>query len=128
MVGVALSDPGGVLASPLTIIERRDDDSCVAEVIDIVIQNQVAQIVVGLPYSMNGSIGFQAEKVKDFTEKLRLATDVSMEFRDERLSTVSAKQLMRTANIKKKGRGARYDAMAAALVLQGYLDEGRGSI
>ncbi len=82
-------------------------------------QHQVQQIIVGLPRSMDGSIGKQAEKVKAFTQRLCQHTQVPIEFRDERLSTVSAKRLMRAVNTKK----TRHDAIAAAIILQGYLDE-----
>jgi putative Holliday junction resolvase len=72
---------------------------------------------------MNGSLGMQAEKVKAFTRKLRRHTEVPVEFRDERLSTVSAKRLMQAAKGKKKRQKAHDDAVAAAIILQGYLDE-----
>ena len=120
---MALSDPGGILASPLAIINRRDDRADVEAVIDIVNQQQVKQIIVGLPQSMDGSIGVQAEKVKAFTQKLRAHTEVPVEFRDERLSTVSAKRLMQAVNVRKTKKKVRHDAIAAALILQGYLDE-----
>ncbi len=121
-IGVALSDPLGILASPLTIINRRNDRADIEAIIEIVNQNQVGQIIVGLPLSMDGSIGKQAEKVKTFTRELCTHTEVPVEFRDERLSTVSAKRLMRTV---KKAEKTRDDAIAAALILQSYLDEAR---
>ncbi len=122
-IGVALSDPGGILASPFTIIDREGERQDIEAIISIINQHQVKQIVVGLPRSMNGSVGKQAEKVKVFVQGLSSHTDVSVEFRDERLTTVSAKRLMQAANIKKTKRKARDDAVAAALILQGYLDE-----
>ena len=120
---MALSDPGGVLASPLTIIDRRDERQEIEAIIDIINQQQVNQIVAGLPRSMDGSIGKQAEKVKTFVQRLRSRTEVSVEFRDERLSTVSARRLMRAGRTKKTKRKAKDDAVAAAIILQGYLDE-----
>jgi len=72
---------------------------------------------------MDGSLGKQAEKVKAFTQKLCSRTEVPVDFRDERLTTVSAERLMRAVNIKKTRKKARHDAIAAALILQGYLDE-----
>jgi putative Holliday junction resolvase len=119
-IGVALSDPEGILASPFTIIDRRDDTADIEAINSVVKQHEVEQIIVGLPYSMNGSLGKQAEKVKAFARKLCSHTEVPVEFRDERLSTVSAKRLMQSVNTKKKGRD---DAIAAALILQSYLDE-----
>ncbi len=119
-IGVALSDPLGILASPLTIINCRDGRADIEAIITIVSQNQVGQIIVGLPLSMDGSVGKQAEKVKAFTQELCNHTEVPVEFRDERLSTVEAIRLMQTVSKTKK---TRYDAVAAALILQGYLDE-----
>ncbi len=120
---MALSDSGGVLASPFTIIERVDESEALQALIDIINQHQVKQIVAGLPRSMNGSIGQQAEKVKAFVEKLCRQTEVPVEFRDERLTTVLAQRLRREASTKKTKAKARDDAVAAALILQGYLDE-----
>jgi putative Holliday junction resolvase len=125
---VALSDPQGILASPFTIINRSDETEDVEAITNIINQHQVQQVIVGLPLSMDGSLGKQAEKVKAFTQKLCNFTEVNIEFRDERLSTVSAKRLMQGVNTKKSKKKTRHDAIAAALILQGYLDEGISSI
>ncbi len=119
-IGVAMSDPQGILASPLTIIDRTDEQSGIAAILAIIDQNQVGVIVVGLPISMNGNIGPQAEKVQGFAQELSKHTKLPVEFRDERLTTVSAQRLIR---MTRKNRKVRDDAMAAALILQGYLDE-----
>jgi putative Holliday junction resolvase len=119
-IGVAMSDPQGILASPLTIIDRTDEQSAVNAILSIIEQNQVGVVVAGLPISMNGSIGSQAKKVQDFVRELSKHTEVPIEFRDERLTTVSAQKLMK---MTRKGSRARDDAMAAALILQAYLDE-----
>jgi len=122
-IGVALSDPQGILASPFTIIHCRDETADIEAIINIIRQNQVKQIIVGLPRSMNGSLGKQAEKVEAFTQKLRKHTEVPVELRDERLSTVSARRLMQATTSKKKQQKAQDDAIAAAIILQSYLDE-----
>ena len=88
-------------------------------VIDIINQQQVGHIVIGLPRLMDGSLGKQAMKVQAFAERLRNHTETPVEFRDERLTTVSAKRLMQATNTRK----AEDDAIAAAFILQGYLDE-----
>lgn len=119
-IGVAMSDPQGILASPLTIINRTDELSDIDAILAIVDQNQVEVVVVGLPLSMNGSIGPQAEKVQDFARQLSRHTKMPIEFRDERLTTVTARRLMKMTG---KDRKSRDDAMAAALILQSYLDE-----
>ncbi len=122
---MALCDAEGILASPLTIINREDETADIKAIIDIINRYEVKQVIVGLPRSMDGSLGMQAEKVKDFTQKLCGYIEVPLEFRDERLSTVSAKRLMREASTKKTKKKTRDDAIAAALILQGYLDETR---
>jgi putative Holliday junction resolvase len=120
-IGVAISDPQGILASPLTIINRTDTRADIEAVVDIIRQNQVGRVIAGLPLSMDGSMSQQAEKVKALVDELCRNTEVPVEFRDERLSTVSAKRLIR--GVRKTSRETRYDAVAAALILQGYLDE-----
>ena len=94
-------------------------------IITVISQHQVEQVIVGLPWSLDGSLGKQAEKVKAFTQKLCQRTEVTVEFRDERLSTVSAKRLMQAVNTKKTRGKVGDDAIAAAIILQGYLDEKR---
>ena len=121
-IGVALSDPMGILASPLTIVSRRDDEKDIETVLNIARQHQVGQIVAGLPRSMDGSLGKQAEKVREFTQKLADASQIPVALQDERLTTVAAKRLLHTA---KPGKKVRDDAAAAALILQSYLDKER---
>jgi len=122
-IGVALSDPGGVLASPLTIIERTDDSQALEAIADIITKQDVGQVVVGLPLSLDGTLSGQAEKVKEFTDKLAEQIKIPLEYRDERLTTVMAQRL-KQASGGKKGRGkVRYDSQAAAVILQSYLDE-----
>jgi putative Holliday junction resolvase len=124
-IGVALSDPGGILASPLTIIERTEDSKAIKAIADIINKEQVEQVVVGLPLSLDGSLSGQAEKVKDFADKLAENIKVPLEYRDERLTTVTAQRLKRASG-GKKGRGkTRDDAEAAAVILQSYLEESR---
>ncbi|MFC1966104.1 Holliday junction resolvase RuvX [Chloroflexota bacterium] len=122
-IGVALSDTLGILASPYNVIERKDEKEAIEAILDIVNQRQVKQIIAGLPRSMDGSLGAQAKKVEAFIQQLRNHTEVPVEFRDERLTTVSAKSLMQAANTKKTKVKARDDAVAAAIILQSYLDE-----
>jgi putative Holliday junction resolvase len=123
-IGVALSDPGGIMASPFTIIERTSEEEDIGAVIDIIERREVGKIIVGLPRTMTGTVGQQAAKVEAFVEQLRRHTQMPIELRDERLSTVSARRLLQSTGRKIKKK-PRYDAAAAAIVLQGYLEEGR---
>lgn len=119
-IGVALSDPDGILASPFTIISRVELVADIQTILDIVSTSQVEHIIVGLPLAMDGSISRQAYKVTAFAEELQNNTDVPVDLRDERLSTVSAKRMMQQV---RKVNKAGHDAIAAAIILQSYLDE-----
>lgn len=125
-IGVALSDPGGILASPLTIVERCEEKRDIEAVVGIASQYQVGLIIVGLPRTLGGSLGEQAEKVQAFARVLAAASDVPLVFRDERLTTVSARRLMRAGGGRKSRKKDRDDAVAAAVLLQGYLEEDTG--
>jgi putative Holliday junction resolvase len=120
-IGVAMSDPELIIASPLTVIARDEDDSAIEALIRLIDQYDVGKVVVGLPYSLDGSIGRQANKVKDFVDKLSQRINTGIDLWDERLSTVAAERLLGEAGNKKAKRSRRDDA-AAAYILQGYLD------
>ena len=122
---MALSDNLGILASPFTIIERRDERQDIAAIIKIIDQNQVGVIIAGLPLAMDGGIGQQAAKVKTFIESLARRTQVPIEFRDESLTTAEARRIMLTSRSKKNRQRSRDDDVAAAVLLQGYLEERR---
>jgi putative Holliday junction resolvase len=111
------------LASPLTIIERTREPDDIEAILKIAREREVERIIIGLPRLMNGDIGPQAKKVQTFTEAIRTQTQIPIEFRDERLTTVTAVRLKGETDRKKKNRKVRYDAMAAAVILQDYLEE-----
>jgi putative holliday junction resolvase len=118
-----LSDPIGILASPLSIIERTTESRDITAITDIIRQYEVTKVIVGLPLSMDGKTGQQAEKVQTFISGLSKIIDLPLEFRDERLSTRTARRLMLESGRKKSDRKKRDDANAAAIILQGYLEE-----
>lgn len=124
-IGVALSDPEGILASPLTRITRTGAEATIEAILQLVRQYEVKRVVAGLPYSMQGGLGQQAKKVLDFLHELRQHLEIPVETWDERLSTVAAERMMREAGIVRKKKKGKIDAAAAALILQGYLDEMR---
>jgi putative Holliday junction resolvase len=121
-IGVALGDPLGILASPLTRIERTDDAAAVKAIADLVGKHQVRVVVAGLPYSMDGNVGQQAVRVQDFLRKLSESLRIPIQTWDERLSTVAVQREMIEAGMRRDTRRERVDAAAAALILQGYLD------
>ena len=121
-IGVALSDPLGILASPLTRIERTDDEAAVKAIADLVGKHEAKAVVAGLPYCMDGSLGPQAVSVQGFLRKLAQSLSVPIQTSDERLSTVAATQGMIEAGASRESRKGKIDAAAAALILQWYLD------
>ena len=120
-----MSDPGEILASPLTVIERTGEADDVEKIVGLINHHQAREVIVGLPLSLRGEVGEQAEKVHIFINHLIQHTDVLVEFRDERMTTVSAKRLMRERSSKKVKKKESDDAFAATLILQSYLDEVR---
>jgi len=122
---VALSDPAGILASPHRILEAAGTGADVAAVLAIVREYEVDIVVVGLPVSLDGKEHGQAVRVREFAAALEQASPVSLVFHDERFSTVTAANLRRESGRRRKGK-EHLDAAAAAVILQGYLDEKRG--
>ena len=121
-IGVALSDPQGLLAGALTIIERRNNAADIQAILDLVEKHGVERIIVGLPLSLDGSIGQQAEKAQAFAKMLGQKVDVPVESWDERLSTVAAERLLIEVGARRAKRKKHRDAIAASFILQGYLD------
>jgi putative holliday junction resolvase len=126
-IGVALSDALGILATPLLVFEHTSDWKDISTILDLVKQYSVECLIVGLPRSLDGSMGLQAAKVRSFTEQLIEKSPVPVQYRDERLTTVTAKSLHEESGRKRPSRAKRieYDAMAAAVILQSFLNETR---
>ncbi|MEW6696395.1 MAG: Holliday junction resolvase RuvX [Bacillota bacterium] len=123
-IGVALSDPLGWTAQGLEVIRRQDIDKDLARLSEIIRQYEVEKILVGLPKNMNATIGPQGEKVLDFIERLKTRIDLPVKTWDERLSTVAAERMLIQADVSRSKRKKVIDKMAAAVILQGYLDAG----
>jgi putative holliday junction resolvase len=121
-IGIAMSDPGQILASPVCTLIRDNDETTIKHIMDIIEKNNVGKIIIGMPYSLRGYLNEQTTKVVNFTEKLKEKTDIPIEFIDERFSTVTAEQMMIQAGKKSDKRKEKRDSAAAALILQEYLD------
>ncbi len=119
-IGVALAE--GLLAIPLTVIDRRVEETDMELIMALVEEYKAERIVVGLPRLMNGDIGTQAEETLTFSGALAEHVDIPVDTWDERLSTVTAERLLIDAGMKRKKRKGKLDAMAAAIILQAYLD------
>ncbi len=121
-IGVAVSDPLKKTAQALTVIERSDMTSTVNELNAIIEDLQIDEIVVGMPYTMRGETGPQAALVKDFVGEIEARLNIPVALWDERLSTVEAERSLTEAGIKSSKRKDIKDKVAAALILQSYLD------
>ena len=124
-IGVALSDPTGMLASPLTTLTRGRGGADVEMVLRLAAENDVAEIVVGMPVSLSGRRGPQAGRVARFVDALRRATGIPVLSADERYSTVQAERSLRESGVEPSRERGRVDAAAAAVILQSYLDSKR---
>jgi putative Holliday junction resolvase len=120
-VGVALSDPGRVIASPLEVIDRRRMD--VAErVADLCGEYDVTTIVVGLPVSLGGTEGPAAERARELGSQVTASIGHDVVYWDERFTTVTAEASLLEAGMRRDRRRERRDMVAAAVILQSYLD------
>ncbi|HWA65983.1 MAG TPA: Holliday junction resolvase RuvX [Mycobacteriales bacterium] len=127
-VGVAASDPDGVLATPLAVL-RRDDrgGSDLGELVRLVAEHDAVEVIVGLPRSMNGQEGRAAKIAREYASVLaERVAPVSVRMVDERLSTVEATRGLQQAGIRAKEARSMVDAAAAVVILQHALDAQRG--
>ncbi len=120
--GVAVSDPLGILASPLTTIQVKSMGDDAAAIARIAKEQEAIRIVVGLPLNKEGGIGSQAEKVLAFVEALRAATPVDVVTIDERFSTAAAHRALHESGVGSKKHRSMIDKAAAQQILQLYLD------
>jgi putative Holliday junction resolvase len=124
-IGVAASDPLGVTAQPITVIERSSLSEDIARIREIATGRGTDRIVVGLPLNMDGSVGPQARRAKRFAGRLERELEIRVELWDERLSTVEAERSLIAAEKRRAARRGLRDAVAAALFLQSYLEARR---
>jgi putative Holliday junction resolvase len=118
--GLAICDPAEIIASPLTVIQGQKE--LPKKIADIVETENVEAIVLGLPLNMDDSTGPQAKLVFKFAEQLKAHLDIPIHFQDERLSSFSAEQKLRQTEFTRKKKKKRLDAIAAAEILQAFLD------
>ena len=121
-IGVAISDPTRTLARSLCVLERRSRQEDFAAIAALVREHGVGLVVVGHPRSLDGTIGPQARRVERYADALAKTLPVPLILWDERLSTFTAGQLMIKAGQSARKRRERIDAVAAAVILQDYLD------
>lgn len=123
--GLAVSDSDGLLATPYSTITAKTPQKDIAAILAIAREEEIGLIVVGMPLSLDGTVGSQARLTLDFCDALRAASHVPVETWDERYSTVEAEVRLHEAGIAPSRNRARLDAAAAAVLLQSYLDAHR---
>ena len=121
-MGIAASDPLGMMAHPLEFIPSEPFDEFLIRLKEILAERETEQIIVGMPRNMDGSIGPQALKVEDFVAVLKKSVTVSVRTWDERLTTVMAEDKLREAGVSVRDAKKKVDVSAAAVMLQDYMD------
>ena len=119
-IGVAISDASGMLARPLMVFKRTSRKADFTRIRTLVVKHSIDAIVVGLPLNMDGTEGEQAAWVRDYSNDLGEKLDISIHLWDERLTTEEAAEIMRAQG--KRPSKDKIDAVAAAVILQSYLD------
>jgi len=121
-IGVALSDPLGITAQPLTVLKSTGTKKDIAAIGELVNQYEVTQVIVGLPYNMDGTESKTTQKVRDFTTKLIGWLNVPVFFVDERLTSKQAERSLIEGNVRRENRKEKIDKVAAAILLKSALE------
>ena len=121
-IGMAISDSGFAIASPVGTIHRSRFGQDAAELLRLVDEREVGGLVIGLPVNMDGTEGPRCQSVRQFAVNLAALRDLPMAFWDERLSTRAVERAMVAADLSRRKRAKRVDTAAAAYILQGALD------
>ena len=120
--GIAVCDKMQILASPVCVITEKDKEKLVEKIKEIAIGRKVEQFCVGVPQNMDGSYGFRSEACREFGELLSEKTGIPVAFQNERLTTVSAHNILNTVDVRGKKRMAVVDAVSAVLILEDYMN------
>lgn len=121
-IGIAISDELGHTAQGLTSLDRASKEADIRKMKEIIEDYSVEKVVVGIPLRMDGTEGIQAQKVRDFASKLQATIHQPIVFWDERLTTVTARRALISGEVRRAARKRIIDKVAAALILQSYLD------
>lgn len=121
-IGVALSDPLGLIAQGLTTIIRTDISEDIDKVIEIARDKNVQLIVVGKPINMNNSEGKSVQRVMNLANRIKDKSGIDLVYQDERLSTVAAEAVLIDSKVRRENRKKFIDKIAATYILQAYLD------
>lgn len=121
-MGIAVSDPGGMIATPLEYIPATPFTEFLDRLKELIREKEVELILVGMPRNMDGSYGPAAAKVKEFVAVLKEAITIPIQTWDERLTSAQANRFLVQADVRREKRKEKVDRAAAAILLQSYLD------
>ncbi len=124
-IGLAVSDGLGMVASPLQTLKRKKFSLDIVKLQEIITEYQVEQIVLGLPVNMDGTEGPRCQSTRAFADNLAKHLSLPIHFWDERLSTAAVERVMLDADLSRAKRADHVDKLAAAYILQGFLDSKR---
>lgn len=121
-IGLALSDAGRSIATPLETIKRKKFKIDAVRLLELCAEHEIAGLVIGLPLNMDGSEGPRCQATRAFARNLAAITDIPLTFWDERLSTAAVTRTLLEADTSRAKRAEVVDKMAAAYILQGFLN------
>lgn len=121
-IGLAVSDAGGLVASPLRTIARQGGDHDIAAVRQAREETGAQALVLGLPLALDGSEGVSARRARRLGRALHAALDCAVHYQDERFSTVAAERVLKASKLSRQKRKAVVDRVAAVVILQNWLD------
>ena len=125
-IGVAVSDPMGIIANPLETYTRKGDVRRDAQyIVDLAKSKEVSLFVSGLPLGLNGNENDQTKKTREFIDVLVSLTDIPVKYLDERFTTLSAERTLIQGNVRREDHKKVIDKVAATIILQNYLDSKR---
>jgi len=125
-IGVAVSDQLKMIAQPLEYIPTEPFEAFLVRLRKIISEKEVERIFIGMPRNMDGTYGPAAQKVQEFIAALKPEVCVPIQTLDERLTSAQANRVLLQGNVRRADRKQKVDAMAAAILLQSYLDVGEG--
>lgn len=119
--GIAICDKMQILASPVCVITEKSRDNLIEKIAEIAKERKVERICVGVPQNMDGSYGFRSDACRELGNMLEEKTGIPVGFQNERLTTVSAHNILNTVDVRGKKRKAVVDAVSAVLILEDYM-------
>jgi putative Holliday junction resolvase len=127
-IGVAVSDPLGIIAQGVTVIERKTIDYDLKTINGIIAEYGAESVVVGMPINMDGTRGKSAEKVSEFVDLLKASAGIPVATYDERLSTKESEKFLISSDVSRKKRKNVIDKIAAQLILESYLERLKNNV